>query len=133
MSPYFVDYGEGTTKANQITTAVSKLVYKWLNDGDIYDNRYQLKEGANDLSSYANWLSEFVDVGWVLDGIEDCKNDDDYTELLYRLCETVCDTELLEEANKEPAVGSVYDRGGSYYFEDFHLDDDDNDDDDEDW
>ena len=48
--------GEGEDKGTQIAIATSKLVYKWFNDGDVFDNTYYLEGWANDLSSYANWL-----------------------------------------------------------------------------
>ena len=44
----------------QAVTAVSKLVYKWFNDGDVYDNRFALPGWANDLSSYANWIEKYI-------------------------------------------------------------------------
>ena len=34
---YLPDRGEGDTLATQAATAVTKLVYKWYNDGDVYD------------------------------------------------------------------------------------------------
>lgn len=34
--------GEGETKATQIVTAINKLVYKWYNDGDVFDNTHYL-------------------------------------------------------------------------------------------
>ena len=55
-SEYLPARGEGETKATQIVTAVNKLVYKWYNDGDVFDNTGALSGWANDLSSYANWL-----------------------------------------------------------------------------
>lgn len=39
---YLPDRGEGKTKATQIVTAVNKLIYKWFNDGDVYDNTYHM-------------------------------------------------------------------------------------------
>ena len=52
--------GEGNTVATQIVTAVSKIVYKWFNDGDVYDTAHYLTGWYNDLSSYANWLYEYA-------------------------------------------------------------------------
>lgn len=34
---YLPENGEGNSLASQAVTAVSKLVYKWFNDGDVYD------------------------------------------------------------------------------------------------
>ena len=51
--------GEGDTKASQVATAVNKLIYKWWNDGDVFDNVHSGMDGwVNDLSSYANWLEK---------------------------------------------------------------------------
>lgn len=55
---YLPDRDEGKTKASQVVTAVNKLIYKWYNDGDVFDNHYFLAGWWNDLSSYANWLYE---------------------------------------------------------------------------
>ena len=60
INKYMPDRGEGETMASQIVTAVNKLVYKWYNDGDVYDNTYILEGWANDLSDYANWLYKYV-------------------------------------------------------------------------
>ena len=46
--------------ASQLVTAVNKLVYKWYNDGDVYDNIHSLDNWANDLSSYANWPYKYI-------------------------------------------------------------------------
>ena len=51
---YLPSYGEGKNKAEQAVTVVNKLVYKWYNDGDVFDNSYYLEGWGNDLSSYAN-------------------------------------------------------------------------------
>ena len=48
---YLPNVGEGNTMASQISTAVCKLVYKWFNDGDVYDNSCY-DGGGNDLSSF---------------------------------------------------------------------------------
>ena len=57
---YLPSYGEGETMATQICTVLNKLVYKWYNDGDVFDNTYELSGWANDLSSYANWLYKYL-------------------------------------------------------------------------
>jgi hypothetical protein len=65
--------GEGETVATQIVTAVCKLVYKWYNDGDVFDNTHHLEGWANDLSSYANWLYENTKDAWkILNKIAYC-------------------------------------------------------------
>ncbi|MBQ2856602.1 MAG: hypothetical protein IJE78_05630 [Bacteroidaceae bacterium] len=125
---YLPDMGEGDTKASQVATAVSKLVYKWFNDGDVYDNNYYMEGWANDLSSYANWLYKYIPkTQSILDGIESCRGDDSYEQLLYNLCELCADPQELAAIDQEPKVGSVYDCSGPYSFTEYSEDDD------EDW
>lgn len=115
--------GEGETRATQIVTAVCKLVYKWYNDGDVYDNTGYLTGWMNDLSSYANWLRKYADseeIGYraheILDGVWKCRYDREYELLLKELADWVLDEEYLELANGEAKVGSVYNCDGPYMF-----------------
>ena len=39
---YLPSRGEGDTMAEQIVTAINKLIYRWFNDGDVYDNSYTI-------------------------------------------------------------------------------------------
>lgn len=118
INEYMLPQGEGETMASQAVTAVNKLVYKWFNDGDVYDNTYGLEGWANDLSSYANWLDENMPsaVRHILHGIAFCYIEDDYSELLYDLCDVVLDPVELERMNKCPKIGSIYDCDGPYKF-----------------
>lgn len=119
---YLPDFGEGENMATQTVTAVAKLVYKWYNDGDVYDNRYMMEGWCNDLSSYANWIYKFVgdetgaDV--ILDGIADCYNDGDYEDLLKELADTLYDEEWLGRISKNELIGSIYDCDGRFRFVD---------------
>lgn len=115
MSEYLPDRGQGETMATQITTAVTKLVYKWYNDGDVFDNTGFLQGWANDLSSYANWLSEYAGAKDILDGVYDA-NSDGYEELLRELTDRLLDIEYLEKMNKVPAKGDIYNCEGDYRF-----------------
>lgn len=112
--------GEGSTKATQVVTAVNKLVYKWYNDGDVFDTTGLLNGWVNDLSSYANWLFKNTNkrVQEILDGVYDC-NGDDYEELLKELTDTLLDADVLEEYSKIPKVGSIYDCEGPFNFEEY--------------
>ena len=122
--PYLPDMGEGETMATQIATAVNKLVYKWFNDGDVYDNTYYLSGWVNDLSSYANWLETCTNAGRILADISTCTTEDDYTELLYKLCMSFTH-ELLKDYNTLHKVGSVYDCDGSFRYEERYGDEED--------
>ena len=79
---YLPERGEGETKATQIVTAVCKLVYKWYNDGDVFDNSYVLEGWANDLSDYANWLWEHTEANEILEKVSICYNNSEYEDLL---------------------------------------------------
>jgi hypothetical protein len=115
---YLPARGEGKTKATQITTAVSKLVYKWYNDGDVFDNTYSLSGWWNDLSSYANWLAKYTEEGKrILENIKHCLTGDDYEELLKELCDTLQNMDYLAEQDKLPKVGSIYNCEGDFRFE----------------
>lgn len=114
---YLPARGEGETMATQAVTAIAKLVYKWYNDGDVYDNTHYMDGWCNDLSSYANWLRRYVPgADGILDGISKCCLYDEYEALLYNLCEMVETEEYLAELNERPKVGSIYDCDGPYKF-----------------
>ena len=109
--------------ATQAVTAVCKLVYKWYNDGDVYDNR--IMDGwCNDLSSYANWLAKYVDAKSILDRIFECYGESEYEDILKDLADEVLDETRLESLSKVPAVGSIYDCEGEYVFNEYDEEDD---------
>lgn len=119
VDKYMPDHGEGKTMASQGVTAVNKLVYKWYNDGDVYDNTNPvgLQGWANDLSTYANWLYKYMpETKELLDGIFDCTSDSDYEYLLKAIADTVLDEEFLTQYAEKPATGSIYEEDGPYHF-----------------
>jgi hypothetical protein len=106
-------------------------VYKWYNDGDVYDNTHYLEGWANDLSSYANWLYNNVDgADEILDSIEDAYDDNDYEELLKELADYLMDEDLLEECENEPKLGTIYNCEGPFKYEEYE---EPSEDDEEDW
>ena len=114
---YLPQQGEGDNVATQAVVATTKLIYKWFNDGDVYDNRYALQGWANDLSSYANWLYEHLeDTRDILDRIETISSKDEYTELLYDLYKYIFDRKLLRILRQYPTEGSIYDCDGPFEF-----------------
>ncbi len=119
--------GEGATKAMQIVTAVNKLIYKWYNDGDVFDNTHHLEGWANDLSSYANWLYEHTSVGEILDKIEICMNRSDYEDLLQELADKLLDENYLAEQNEIEKVDTIYSHDGKFKYEEYPDDEDDDD------
>lgn len=123
---YLPAYGEGETLATQVATAVSKLVYKWFNDGDVYDNTHGMTGWCNDLSSYANWLAqEMPHTEGTLERIFDCYSDGEYEEILYQLCELTAVHKHLERWNGMPKQGSVYNCEGQFRFEEYEDEEDD--------
>ena len=129
MEKYLPERGEGNTMATQVVTAVTKLVYKWYNDGDVYDNVHGPMRGwCNNLSSYANWLAlNDPAAREILPGIRDCRSDSSYEDLLKRLTDELFEMRNLEELDKIPANGSIYDCDGPYEFDE-HWDDEDEED-----
>lgn len=117
---YLPDTGEGDNMAQQIVTAINKLIYKWYNDGDVYDNVMSNLEGwANDLSSYANWLHTHVpEVARILEDIEGVVAESKYEDILYKAANILFDLELLEAYEKNPKNGSIYDCEGPFEFND---------------
>lgn len=137
---YLPPYGEGGTMATQTATAVTKLVYKWFNDGDVFDNVHTMMDGwCNDLSSYANWLYKYQpDSQPVLDRIYRCCNGAGYSDMLAALADLLMDEERLAKDNERPATGSVYYCDGPFEFGDYYDEEEEyedyeeeNDDDDE--
>lgn len=124
---YLPERGEGENMATQIVTAVSKLVYKWYNDGDVYDNTGSMTGWANDLSSYANWLRQYAGVADILDRIHNCWNDGQYENILKELTDKLLDEEDLERWAQREKVDSIYKAKGPYRFEECEEDGD------EDW
>lgn len=118
LDKYLPSRGEGETIASQIVTAVNKLVYKWYNDGDVYDNTKYLKGWANDLSSYANWL--YKHLGSVLKGtlsrIFVDETEDDYEETLKELADKTLDETFLSKFENQPKLGSIYECDGPFKF-----------------
>lgn len=115
---YLPDSGEGETMMHQAVTAATKLIYKWFNDGDVFDNNYGLKGWANDLSSYANWLDENIpEAEPILARIKTIGSDEDaYTDLLYDLMKAVFNPNMVTEYAEQPKTGTIYDCDGPYNF-----------------
>lgn len=134
---YLPSSGEGETMASQIVTAITKLVYKWYNDGDVFDNTYYLQGWANDLSSYANWLYMNVPkCNLILDTIENIKTEGEYEDLLKGLTDFCFSDKIINKFKDEDKKGSIYSATGPYSFEDYEDEDEDWEDDeyeDEEW
>lgn len=118
IDKYMPMRGEGETKASQIVTAVNKLVYKYYNDGDVFDTTHHLEGWANDLSDYANWLYENTKDAWkILNKIADCTNESEYEDLLQELADKLLNEEYLAEQDKLEKVGTIYECDGKFKYE----------------
>lgn len=115
---YLPATGEGNNMAQQAVAAMCKLVYKWYNDGDIYDTtNYHLCGFANDLSSYANWLHKNTCIANELEGIYTAKGEADYEHVLARCADKLLNEDLLAQLAVKPATGSIYDCTGCFIWE----------------
>lgn len=119
--------GEGETKATQIVTAVSKLVYKYYNDGDVFDNTHALEGWANDLSTYANWLYHRTTeaVQGILNKVYNCYTNEDYEDLLKELADELFKEDYLAEQDKIKKEFSIYDYEGKFKFVEVDEDEED--------
>jgi hypothetical protein len=121
INKYMPRSGEGSTVASQTCTAVNKLIYKWFNDGDIYDNTQHLEGWANNLSSYANWLYTYCpECQSILNRIYTVRTEDEYTDILGDLADTLIDADALEMVAHKPAEGSIYECPGPFVYEDIY-------------
>jgi len=117
IDKYMPARGEGETMASQTVTAVNKLIYKWFNDGDVFDNTYHMGGWCNDLSSYANWLVKWVRAfANCLYGIKYVKTEEAYSDLLMKLAERTLNEDLLSVLNKLPKHGTIYGCDGRFKF-----------------
>ena len=125
IDKYMPSRGEGETKASQIVTAVNKLVYKWYNDGDVFDTSYALEGWANDLSDYANWLYEHTNADNILAKIANCCSESDYENLLKELADKLLDEEFLAKMEEVEKVGSIYKCDGIFQWVESTKDEED--------
>lgn len=119
---YLPDRGEGETIATQIVTAINKLIYKWYNDGDVFDNTYYMEGWWNNLSSYANWLSQIPGCYEILEKIKVCRTDFEYETILKNLADNYLNKNYLKNYEKTEKLGSIYECDGPFRFEEYQED-----------
>ena len=130
IDKYMPAWGEGETLASQACTAVNKLVYKWFNDGDVFDCAHL--STCNDLSSYANWLDRHIDEAkGILEGVYDAYDDEAYEALLARLCEAVIQPDVLAQYADSRSEDSIYKCNGPYTCDEDYEEEDYEDEEDE--
>ena len=119
IDKYMPDRGEGETQASQACTAVNKLLYKWYNDGDVFDNRYALTGWLNDISSYANWLYTHKLGSDILNRIRRVTNKKEYEQLLDDLAKAVINANTIQRLEALPKDGSIYNAAGPFVFDEY--------------
>ena len=124
---YLPRNGEGDTMATQLVTAVNKLVYRYYNDGDVYDNVHSGLVGwANDLSDYANWLWKHIpESKKILEKVFDMPGTDGYEEILKELADTLFDEKVINKYEENLTSGTVYDCDGPFEFEEDDYEEED--------
>lgn len=131
IDKYMPDIGEGDSLASQMVTAVNKLIYKWYNDGDVFDNNYALSGWLNDLSSFANWLYKYVkETRPILNRIYKIKDEAGYEYILLALAMTVLTEDFLSKYSDKVKTGSIYRCDGPFSWVDLSKYGDE---DEEDW
>lgn len=110
--------GDGLTMASQAVTACCKLVYKWYNDGDVYDNTHYLEGWANDISGSANWLYKYIpETKEILIKIKDCSGGIEYEHILKELCDYIYQDDILNSLNQKPKIGDAYNEDGPFHYQ----------------
>lgn len=115
--------GEGNNMAEQASTAINKIVYRWYNDGDVYDNRYYLSGWWNDLSTYANWLYNKLDFV-ELEEISEIRSEGEYEKILFKVASKLTD-EYLTYLEKKGKEGSIYTEEGPFEFVEYEDEEED--------
>jgi hypothetical protein len=124
IDKYMPATGEGETIASQAVTAVNKLIYKWYNDGDVFDNSRYLEGWCNDLSSYANWLYNHTDRAKILENIFCISTHSEYEDLLKEMADSILDDDWLSTQELEKQ-GSIYQCRGPFKFVDYDEEEED--------
>ena len=127
LDKYLPERDEGDTLATQIVTAINKLIYKWYNDGDVYDNTYDLSGWVNDLSDYANWLYTYVpETKSILERVYSAGSESEYTDILKSLADLCLNDKFLVPRNEKKKMGSIYNCKGPFRFVEKSDEDEDN-------
>lgn len=124
IDKYMPATGEGETIASQAVTALNKLIYKWYNDGDVFDNSRYLEGWCNDLSSYANWLYNHTDRAKMLENIFCISTHSEYEDLLKEMADSILDEDWLSTQEMEKQ-GSIYQCRGPFKFVDYDEEEED--------
>jgi len=127
IDKYMPNRGEGDTMASQICTAINKLIYRYFNDGDWYDNTTSGTYGEN-ISDYANWLYNHIPgIQDRMMTVKDMYSGNDYVAVLAYIAAFCLRENKLAEWNTQPKQGSIYHSKWPFVVEDPDYDDDEDD------
>lgn len=123
--------GAGDTMLSGLLVASNKLIYRWYNDGDVFDNSENGLEGfANDISGSANWVYRYgtSKMKAILDTVHKCYSDDEYEYLIERFKKALEDfanqKDLVEQYLSEPLKGDPYDENGPFSYSPYQEEED---------
>lgn len=122
---YLPSRGDGTNMATQAVTAINKLVYKWYNDGDVYDNTHYLTGWCNDISGSANWLAKYIpETEVILNRVWNIYSESEYEDILKEVANIVFDEQLLSKLETQEKQGDAYGEDGNFEFVQYDEDED---------
>lgn len=129
---YMPGVGAGDTMLSGLLVAANKLIYKWYNDGDVFDNTENGLEGfCNDISGSANWLNRYGTprMRAILDTVYKCWTEDKYGELINKLEEELerfaNNEDIVEEYKSKPLEGDPYNESGPYEYQECYDEEED--------
>ena len=110
---YLPSEGQGENKASQLVTATNKIIYGWYNNGDT------ISGNGNDLTSYANWIDQYIkepEVRKILkDNYIDYSDADYLDEIILPLIKFVFREDFLEGLASQEAEDNIYECEGRIY------------------
>lgn len=131
LDKYLPSRGEGDTVAEQVVTATNRIIFRWFNDGDMYDNHWAygvVDSFEENLPNCANWLYNWGPhpVEEVLYDVFDCESESDYEQILENIAEICFDEEWLSSPQgQHKKEGTIYDCEGPFSVEDTYDEEDD--------
>ena len=115
-SRFMVSVGQGDTVANQIAVAANCVAHRWLNDGDVIDSACGFGNPYDRVASCANWLYKNGprECRSILRDAVDALSENEYSDLMYELCESCLDLDVLYDYADMPAVGNIFKCDGPF-------------------
>ena len=128
---YMPKRGAGDTMLTGLLVAANKIIYRWYNDGDVFDNIQNGLDGfANDISGSANWLVKYStpQIRQILYTVGSTNTEAKYGKLIEdlekALDEFAKNEHLVDIFNSKPLHGDPYDEDGPFEFIDKSYEED---------